>query len=186
MKKLAILLSLGVLAACSGPTTRLDYQTPVSDVRLNALVGSAMVRTVSLPTYAAAEELSVETSPGIITADDALLWADAPDRAVTLQLAGQLDAILNATVGPEPWPFAGLPDVSIDVRVSDMLAGADGMFRLKGQTFVGGDGRDFRNSADTFDIAIPVGDVTVPGAIAVAQGEAIKQLAEQIARRLGR
>ena len=144
-----------------------------------------MVRTVSLPTYAAAEEFSVQTPDGLITANDDLLWADAPERAVTLQLAAQIDDILSATVGPEPWPFAGLPDAAVDVRVADMLAGADGTYRLSGQFYVGGDGRDYRNSATTFDIVVPIADLT-PATVVAAQGDAVRQLAETIARQLGR
>ena len=183
-RPLAVLL-LTVLAACSGPTDRLDYATPTSALSLNALVGSAMVRTVSLPSYAAAEELSIESAPGVITATDELLWADDPERATTLAVAGHLDDILSATVGPEPWPFAGLPDVSIDIRVTQMLAGADGLFRLEGEYYVGGDGIDFRNSANSFAFAVPV-TAEGPAAIAQAQGQALLQLSEDIARRLGR
>ena len=179
----AILLTL--LAACSGPTDRLDYVRPASALSLNALVGSAMVRTVSLPSYAAAEELSIESAPGVITATDELLWADDPERATTLAVAGHLDDILSATVGPEPWPFAGLPDVSIDIRVTEMLAGADGIFRLGGEYYVGGDGIDFRNSAHSFDISVALAGEG-PGAISLAQGQALLQLSEDIARKLGR
>ena len=35
---------------------------------------------------------------------------DERPRAVTLFLTQSLSDILNTTVGPEPWPFVGLPD----------------------------------------------------------------------------
>lgn len=178
-------LVLALLAACSSPSNRLDMSPVASNLELRALVGSAMLRTVSLPTYAAAEEIAVEIAPGIIGTDADILWADDPERAVTLAMTRHLDGILNATVGPDPWPFAGLPDVSIDVRVAQMLAGADGVFRLSGQYYVGGDGIDFRNSSHRFDFAVNLEGEGTP-ALALAQARAILLLSEDIARKLGR
>ena len=97
----------------------------------------------------------------------------------------QLDDILSATVGPEPWPFVGLPDVAVEVRVAQMLAGADGVFRLSGQYFVGGDGIDYRNSSHQFDLSEPLVGEGV-SAIATAQARAVLRLSEDIARKLGR
>ena len=184
-------LALSALAACSGPTNLLELPPETSTLRLRASVSSAMVRTVSLPSYAAAEEYAVESAPGVIEATSDLLWADAPDRAATLAVAGHLTDILGITVGPEPWPFVGLPDVSVDIRVARMLAGADGVFRLTGQYFVGGDGIDYPNSTRSFAYAVPLvapgteADVTA-GGVAAAQGRALRLLAEDIARGLGR
>lgn len=185
MHRFLIPAIFAALAACSGPTDRLDFAPLESDLSLNAFVATAMVRTLSLPSYAAAEEIATETAPGVISANADLLWADDPERAATLTVSRHLDDILSATVGPEPWPFAGLPDVAIDVRVSQMLAGADGTFRLNGQYYVGGDGIDFRNTSDTFAISVPLAGEG-PGAVAVAQSQAILQLSESIARKLGR
>ena len=185
MTRLLAALGLTLLAACGGPTMRLDVATADSDLRLAAPFRSAIVRTVQLPTYAAAEEIAVETAPGVITQSDDLLWGDAPDRAMTLAVARQLDDILSATVGPDPWPFAGLPDVAVDIRVSDMIAGADGVFRLDGQFYTGGDGIDWPNASESFAIAVPLAG-TEPGAIAAAQAAAVRELSERIARQLGR
>ena len=183
--RLCLIPAFALLAACTGPTDRLDYAALDSELRLNALVSSAIVRTVSLPSYAAAEEIAMESAPGVIAARDDLLWADDPERAVTLTVARHLDEILGATVGPDPWPFAGLPDVAVDIRVSQMLAGADGVFRLGGQYYVGGDGIDFRDRSESFLIAVPLsGDGA--GAVAAAQAQAVLQLSEEIARTLGR
>jgi uncharacterized lipoprotein YmbA len=121
----------------------------------------------------------------LISSNEDVLWADDPQRAVTLALTSGLSNILNTDVGPEPWPFVGLPDVSIDVRVARMLAGADGAFHLSGQFYVGGDGIDFRNSADSFDISVPMADQSLTS-IATAQAAALSLLSEQIARKLGR
>jgi len=180
-----ICLGVSLLVACSGPTNRLDMSPVVSTLELRSLVSSAMVRTVSLPTYAAAEEIAREIAPGVISSDADILWADDPERAVTLAITRHMDDILNATIGPDPWPFVGLPDVSIDIRVERMLAGADGVFRLMGQYFLGGDGIDFPNRSESFAFAIPLtGEGT--SAVAEAQARAILALSEDIARRIAR
>ena len=185
MKPLIFVGLTALLAACSGNASRLDMSQVQSELTLRAAVGSAMVRTVSLPTYAAAEELSIETPEGLIESNAGILWADDPSRAVTLMLARNLGDILNAKIGPGPWPFAGLPDVSIDVRVTRMIAGADGIFDLEGQYFVGGDGIDFTNSTNRFAVQAPI---TVSGTtgIADAQARALLTLSEQIARKIAR
>lgn len=183
--KLLSAIAIAALAACSGPSNRLDMSPVRSDLQVRALVGSVMVRTVSLPTYAAAEEIAIEVAPGIIGTDADVLWADDPERAVTLAMTRHLDQILSATVAPDPWPFAGLPDVAVEVSVAQMLAGVDGVFRLSGQYYIGGDGIDFPNRSTSFDITRPlVGEGTA--AVAQAQAEAILELSEAIARRLGR
>lgn len=185
MKRLLMTAALTSLVACAGISDRIDYTALQSDLSLRAFVGTAMVRTVSLPTYAAAEEVAIETAPGVISTTDDLLWADEPERAATLTITRHLDDILSATVGPEPWPFAGLPDVAIDIRVTQMLAGADGFFRLTGQYYVGGDGVDFRDTSDGFAITVPLaGEGTA--AVAAAQSQAVLDLSEDIARKLGR
>ena len=179
-------LVLASLAACGSTITRLDMPRVGSDLNVRSQVGSVMIRTVSLPTYVATEEFSLETAPGVITSDGKLLAADDPERSMTLTLTRQLDDILDATVGPDPWPFAGLADVSVDVRVSEMLGSAvTGTYKLAGQYFIGGDGIDFRDTSTTFSYVVPMATPDIPGAVA-AQGAAVQLLAEDIARRLGR
>lgn len=185
MKPLMLLGLTALMTACSGPTSRLDMAPFESQINLRSSVGSAMVRTVSLPTYAAAEELAIETPEGLISSDDDVLWADDPARAVTLALTRNIGSIINAKVGPDPWPFAGLPDVAIDVRVTRMIAGANGAFHLEGQFFVGGDGIDYTNSTNGFTISTPLASQT-PAAIATAQSQALVALSEQIARKIAR
>lgn len=183
--KFTFVAALVALTACAGPSNRLDLAPVQSGLSLQAQVGSMMLRTVSLPTYAAAEEIAREVAPGIIGTQDDILWADDPERAVTLAMTRHLDGILNATVGPDPWPFVGLPDVTVEVRVAQMLAGADNVFRLTGQYYIGGDGIDFPNRSFAFNISRPlVGEGA--GTVALAQAEAILELSEDIARRLAR
>ncbi len=183
-----LLLSLGLsagLAACTSPINRVDLVPLQSTLNLQSSVSSAIVRTISLPTYAAEEELSLQSPEGLITSDGAILWADAPERAATLAVTRHLNDILSASVGPDPWPFAGIPDVTVEVRVSDMLAGNDGVFRLRGQYFIGGDGIDFRKVVRSFDYAVPL-QVAGIGGVAAAQSQALLELSEDIAGNLSR
>lgn len=176
---------LALVAGCAPPADRLALAPLQSELELRPLVRSAIVRTVSLPTYAAAEEIAFETADGLIASTDTVLWADDPQRAVTLAIARNLTDILNTDVGPDPWPFVGLPDVAIDIRVERMLAQADGTFRLTGQFYVGGDGIDFPNSTQPFAITKQMPDQSLPS-IATAQAEALLTLSEEIARTLDR
>lgn len=180
-----LVLAFGALAACTPLADRVALSPMPSSLELSPLVGSAMVRTVSLPTYAAVEEIPLETADGRILVREDVLWADEPERAVTLILTRTLSDILNMDVGPDPWPFVGLPDVSVDVRVERMLGGADGTFELNGQFFVASEGAQFRDSMNTFEITEPMADASLQG-IAAAQSAALLQLSEQIARTLGR
>ena len=185
MKKIISVICLALLAACSGPLERLPFAPQASALQLRPLVGSAIVRTVSLPAYAAAEEVATELPSGLIASNEDILWADLPERAVTLILTETLTDILGVDVGPDPWPFVGLPDVAIDVRVARMLAGADGVFRLSGQFYVGGDGINYPNTTTAFDITAPMRDQSL-GSVSAAQSVALTELAETIARRIGR
>lgn len=185
MKSILFVGLTALVTGCSGMPSRLELAPLDSQLSLRSAVGSAMVRTVSLPTYAAAEELSMETPEGLIDSNEDILWADDPSRAVTLALTRNIGKVTGARVGPDPWPFVGLPDVAIDVRVTRMIAGADGVFDLEGQFFVGGDGIDYTNSTNEFVIATPMAALT-PAAIANAQAQALLTLSEQISRRIAR
>ena len=178
-------ISFLVLTACTAPATLLDMSSVSSELRLRSSVSSVMMRDVSLPAYAAAEEIAREISPGLIETDTGILWADDPERAVTLAMTRHLDEILNASVGPDPWPFIGLPDVAVEVRVAEMLASANGSFKFSGQYYVGGDGIEYPNSSIAFSYAIPLADGEV-ASIALAQSQAILALSEDIARKFAR
>ena len=56
LKPMMILAVLGV-AGCAAQPDRLAFTPAASTLQLQPLVRSAMVRTVSLPTYAAVEEI---------------------------------------------------------------------------------------------------------------------------------
>jgi uncharacterized lipoprotein YmbA len=185
IKPLFLTVALTALAACSGPTNRVEMTPLNSTLELRANVSSAIVRTVSLPSYAAAEEISIESPEGLITTDGSVLWADEPERATTLTITRHLNDILSATIGPDPWPFAGIPDVSVEVRVEEMLAGNNGSFTLRGQYFVGGDGINYPNRARSFSFSTPLVGEGLNG-VALAQSQVILELAEDIAKSLSR
>lgn len=184
-KPLLMTAALTALVACTSPTNRVEMTQLSSSLDLRAAVSSAVVRSVSLPSYAAAEEISIKSPEGLITTDGEVLWADDPERATTLTLTRHLNEILNATIGPDPWPFAGIPDVAIEVRVEEMLAGNDGTFTLRGQYFVGGDGIDYPNRARSFTFTAPLNGAGLNG-VALAQSQVILELAEDIAQALAR
>jgi len=182
-----LLLSLAAtaLVACTTPINRVDLVPLQSTKSLRANVSTAMVRTVSLPSYAAAEEVAIESPEGLITSDSALLWADDPERAATLTITRHLNDILSATVGPDPWPFVEIPDVTVEVRVADMLAGNDGQFRLRGQYFIGGDGIDYPRIVRSFSYTTALPAAGFAG-VAAAQSQALLDLSEDIAGNLSR
>lgn len=186
--KASLLLTLGLFtlgAACSSPVNRVDLVPVQSELRLPALVSTVMLRTVSLPTHAAEEEVSVQDEAGLIASDGAVLWADDPQRAATLAVTRHLNDILTATVAPEPWPFVDLPDVAVEVAVSDSLATNAGVYRFRGQFFVGGDRIDFRKSVTAFDYSVPITAEGI-GGVSTAQSQALLLLSEDIARALSR
>jgi len=76
--------SLLCLAACSGPTARYPVPQPEITETIGISFGSVEVRDVSLPAYAASDEISRETAEGALSSSSSVLWADAPDRAVSL------------------------------------------------------------------------------------------------------
>lgn len=185
IKPILMTAALTALVACSGPTNRVEMIPLNSTLEFRANVESVIVRTVSLPSYAAAEEVSIESPEGLITTDGDILWADEPERATTLTITRHLNDILSATTGPDPWPFSGIPDVAVEVRVQEMLAGNDGTFTLRGQYFIGGDGIDYPNRVRNFTFTTPLVGESVNG-VARAQSQVILELAEDIAKSLAR
>lgn len=90
---------------------------------------------VTLPSYAAAEDIYMRAADGTIS-PMGTLWADLPARSITLQLSRDLGAITGVTVAPEPWPFRAYAAAKVDVRIEELLATAEGVFRLSGQYFI--------------------------------------------------
>jgi uncharacterized lipoprotein YmbA len=145
------------------------------------------IREVSLPEYAAGQEVAWQTEDGAVRSNPEQVWADSQPRAVTLELARQISNVSGATVIAEPWPLAENPGRRLEVRVEQMLARADGTFRLAGQYFVTPDlGARGADVVRRFDISVPIvtdaGDPKNPALIAKAQALAVQGLATQIAQ----
>lgn len=174
------------LAGCSNPekTGRYVIEAPATTKSLPNRIGSAELREVSLPQYAAGQEIAWQTEDGALRSTPDDVWADDPARAVTLALARQISDLSGATVIAEPWPLAEPPGRRIEVRVEQFLARADGTVALGGSYYVSaadlGGGRDL---VRRFALTVPIGaEPTDPAAIARAQSQAVAQLASQIAR----
>lgn len=183
MKPVFSLLALGALAACTGLEPRVSVPDAPTEVRARTSFPSIEMREVSLPTYASAEELSVQRADGTIATNADLLWADDPARAITLSLARQVALITGATVAPEPWPFDAYAAGRVDVRFTNVLARADNTLQVSGQYFVvDSEGRG-RDRAVLFDIAEPIAAPSGPAQMAEARARAITALAVDIAQK---
>ncbi|WP_113911767.1 PqiC family protein [Roseovarius dicentrarchi] len=179
---LAILAATTLLAACGG-TPDARVAVPRADVvqKQRIAYGTVALRAVSLPTYAAAEDIYIAGLDGVISPGAGLLWADEPGRAITLELTRYLAQITGARVASEPWPFLDRAQVEVELRIEEMLAHADGTFRLSGQYFVAPEsGRD---RANLFSLVTPIGGAFTAQDIAAARGAAMRQLAGEIAAR---
>lgn len=178
----ALFALAALLAGCSGTSARYAVpDAPVSETRVAVRYGAVAIREVSLPTYASSEEIYRRGPEGALVSSPDVLWADDPVREMTGDLARYLGRITRATVAAEPWPFFERADATVEVRVADMLAEADGRFRLTGQYFVAPDS-GARGRSGAFDIEVPIAEAGGPLAIAEARGAAVRDLATQIAR----
>lgn len=178
-------VSVAALAGCSGFDTQIPVPVVESDLRLQPLVSSLEVRDVSLPRYAAADEIVLLDENGGLETISGNLWADTPTRASTTALADAIGEITGARVAAEPWPFAEPPSAQVQVRVSTMHGDASGLFRLKGQYAISPVASSLSDRSGRFDISVPLRGDT-PQAVAQAQATAFAQLSETIARRIAR
>jgi Uncharacterized protein conserved in bacteria len=170
-----------VLAACGGNATRFAVNTPAVTQSERIAFASVEVRDVSLPSYAASDEIAVQAADGTLTSSSDVLWADAPERAIALELSQNLARMTGRRIASEPWPFQAFPDARLEVRFADLVAMSSGTFRASGQYFVavldGG-----RERSGLFDLSVAFDPAGGPGAIAAARGQLILDLARFIAR----
>ncbi|AXI49035.1 hypothetical protein C1J03_21380 [Sulfitobacter sp. SK012] len=179
-RHLATLVLFGALAACSNPA-RVAVEPPTVTQSVRISFRSVEVRDVSLPSYAAADEISTQNVDGALISSSKTLWADAPERAVALGLTRNLTQLTGARIASQPWPFEAFPDAQLEVRFAEMIAGSDGVFRTSGQYFVGvSDGR--RERSGLFDLTVAYDPAGGPAAIARGRGQIILDLATLIAR----
>ncbi|MBY5972480.1 membrane integrity-associated transporter subunit PqiC [Pseudooceanicola marinus] len=141
---------------------------------------SVEVLEVSLPDYAERQQIARRQADGAVAAETDVLWADLPSRGMSLELARHLGRITGVQVAGEPWPFNDRAQARLEVRVEQMLAEADGTFRLSGQYFVAPD-LGGRGRTGLFDITVPVAGPG-PSEIAAARAQAVAELAGQVAR----
>lgn len=175
-----------VLAGCAGkPVAQYVIDPPVSQLRLRPIVSSVEIRDVTLPRYAAADEISLQNADGAVRALPSTAWADVPQRTVTLTLSRNIGTILNARVAVEPWPFTQPPAAEVSVQVDRMLVGSDNVLRLAGQYAIAPRDSGISDRSGRFEIAKPVTGEGLD-AVAAAHGVALVELSETIARRLSR
>lgn len=168
------------LAACSN-AERFAVRPPEVTEQVRISFGAVEVRDVSLPSYAAADEISTQAEDGTLISSKSVLWADAPERAVALELSQNLARMTGRRVASEPWPFESFPDARLEIRFSELVASAAGEFRTSGQYFVGvRDGG--RERSGLFDLKVAFDPKGGPNAIAAARGQLILDLATYIAK----
>ncbi len=176
----ALIMTL-TLAACTGTAERYAVPAPGVNERQRIAFRALEVREVSLPAYAAADEISLQDDAGRLVSDGAVLWADTPNRAIALELTRHIAQLSGARVASSPWPFESFPDARLDLRFESLVAGNDGQFRAKGQYFVavaeGG-----RERSGLFDLSVAYDPAAGPGAIAAARGQIILDLARFVVR----
>ena len=170
------------LSACGSTPDRYAVTPPKITEKIRIGFSALEVKDVSLPFYAAADEIAIQGADGKLVTKKDLLWADSPERAIALELARSLATLSGARVASEPWPFEAFPDARLEVRFESLIAQSNGQFRATGQHFVGASSEN-RERSGTFDLAVPYDIDGGPQEIAQARGEIIRDLAAYIARK---
>lgn len=181
MKSVLLAAIALTLTACAGEIRRVP--APATEVieTVPSRFQGIEVLDVSLPTYAAGEEIFTEDAAGLLAGSSSMIWADDPTRAVTLGLARSLAQITGARVAPEPWPFEQFPGARVDVRIEEMRV-IGGQFTLSGQYFVAPRGGAGRGTARLFAITAPLPDAPGLSDFAAARSDTVAELALRIAR----
>jgi uncharacterized lipoprotein YmbA len=177
---LAVLGCALILSACAD-AARFAVTPPAVTERVPISFGSVEVRDVSLPTYAAADEIHTQIEDGTLVSSPDVLWADSPERSVALELSQNLARLTGRRIASEPWPFEAFPQARLEVRFSELLATETGRFRASGQYFVAvRDGG--RERSGLFEQEVLFDPAGGPPALARARGQLILDLATYIAR----
>lgn len=172
-----------LVGACGGNDARYLLDSPTPAQKVGVRVRTVEIRDVALPDYAAASEIMVQDEAGALHRVPKAIWADDPVRGVSLALARNLEAASTATAMTEPWPLERPADARVDVRVEQMVAQADGQFRLSGQYAIASPDRIVRERIRRFDILRPMADQS-PASVAQATSATLLGLSEQIAAQL--
>lgn len=183
MKPLQFLVPLFlVLVACGAPSERYLVTPPQAAQSQRIAFRAVEIRDISLPAYAADDEIVLRAADGRLESDGSQLWGDTPARAIALELSRHLAQISGARVASNPWPFEALPDARLDLRFESLVAGTDGVYRATGQFFVAV-AENGRERSGLFDLSAAFDLEGGPSAIATARGQLILALAEELARR---
>ena len=177
MNCFAAAAALALLAACGAPDS-VVVQPPAITETVRIGFKSVEVKDVSLPSYAAADEIAQQAPDGTLITSK-VLWADAPERAIGLELSRNLARLTKRRVASEPWPFEEDATATLDVRFADLIAGTDGTYRATGQYFVGV--YEGRERSGVFDLVVTYDPKGGPAAIARARGQLIVDLAKYLA-----
>lgn len=168
------------LAACGSPE-RYAVSPPAVTEKVRISFASVEVRDVSLPSYAAADEIAIRQENGTLTTSSDVLWADAPERAIALELSQNLSRLTERRVASEPWPFEEFAAARLEIRFADLVATTTGEFRTSGQYFVSvRDGG--RERSGLFDLSVSFDPKGGPNALAAARGQLILDLAAFVAK----
>lgn len=182
IRLLVVVLTL-LIASCGDPPNQLLFQMPSSELKVRPSVRTVEVMQVSLPTYAEAQEISVEGESGTLQQVPEILWADEPARALTNSMVRLLSSISGAQVAAEPWPLAGLPEVEVTIRVEQLTVSNAAQLQLSGQYGLRYDQDGRRGRLRLFDVTIPLVSTSLKS-ISDGYSEAWTELAEKIARDL--
>lgn len=175
-----LLLVALALAGCAANPDRYAVNAPAPQARQGIAFGALEIRDVTLPAYAAADEISLLDPDGRVVSDGSVLWADTPNRAISLELARALVQMSGARVASSPWPFETFPDARLDLRFETLLALPDGSYQARGQYFVAVP--EGRERSGLFDLSVAYDPAGGPGAIAAARGQLIADLSLFLAR----
>ncbi|NNE54205.1 MAG: hypothetical protein HKN30_17590 [Sulfitobacter sp.] len=174
------LVAASFLAAC-GASERFAVTPPPVTEKVRIAFRSVEVRDVSLPTYAASDEIHQQTEDGTLISSSDVLWADSPERAIALEISQNLARLTERRIASEPWPFEAFPDARLEIRFAELLATTSGQFRTSGQYFIAvRDGR--RERSGLFDLMVPFDPAGGTIAIARVRGQLILDLATFIAK----
>lgn len=179
------LFCLMTVIGCASSPEPVRQVTPSQDPveRISIPHQSVAVREVSLPTYATDESISIADGTGAIRELSGSIWADDPTRAVTLRLTNALADLTGRTVASDPWPFGGIPDVVVEVRVERLLAEEAGRYLAQGRFYVAHEDEERADRAGSFNLVEPFDPVGGFPAIAQARARILTALAREIAQR---
>ena len=74
----SLIVGLTLLLAACGSAERFAVSTPPVTEKVRIAFSSVEVRDVSLPSYAAADEIHLQAADGTLKSSSDVLWADAP------------------------------------------------------------------------------------------------------------